>query len=65
MFALKFYEFCQRENSIYTVSCMLCLITHLKNKSLHGTEANTWNQMPDRGSDTANHMDHVHVSFTE
>lgn len=27
--------------------------------------ANTWNQMPDRGSDTANHMDHVHVSFTE
>ncbi|MGT2949587.1 LysM peptidoglycan-binding domain-containing protein [Streptococcus devriesei] len=25
--------------------------------------ANTWNQMPDRGSDTANHMDHVHVSF--
>ncbi|WP_019789838.1 LysM peptidoglycan-binding domain-containing protein [Streptococcus sobrinus] len=25
--------------------------------------AYTWNQMPDRGSDTANHMDHVHVSF--
>lgn len=25
--------------------------------------ANTWNQMPDRGSATANHYDHVHVSF--
>lgn len=25
--------------------------------------ANTWNYMPDRGSDTANHMDHVHISF--
>lgn len=25
--------------------------------------ANTWNQMPDRGGDTANHYDHVHVSF--
>lgn len=25
--------------------------------------AYTWNQMPDRGSDTANHYDHVHVSF--
>lgn len=25
--------------------------------------AYTWNEMPDRGSDTANHMDHVHVSF--
>ena len=27
--------------------------------------ANTWNQMPDRGGDTANHYDHVHISFTE
>ena len=26
--------------------------------------ANTWNQMPDRGDATANHYDHVHVSFT-
>lgn len=26
--------------------------------------ANTWNQMPDRGGDTANHNDHVHISFT-
>lgn len=25
--------------------------------------ANTWNPMPDRGSPTQNHMDHVHVSF--
>lgn len=25
--------------------------------------ANTWNLMPDRGSVTANHYDHVHVSF--
>jgi len=25
--------------------------------------ANTWNQMPDRGGDTANHNDHVHISF--
>ena len=25
--------------------------------------ANTWNQMPDRGGDTANHDDHVHISF--
>ena len=25
--------------------------------------ANTWNQMPDRGGDTANHYDHVHISF--
>ena len=25
--------------------------------------ANTWNYMPDRGGDTANHMDHVHISF--
>ncbi|MGT2926784.1 LysM peptidoglycan-binding domain-containing protein [Streptococcus cuniculipharyngis] len=27
--------------------------------------ANTWNPMPDRGSATQNHMDHVHVSFNE
>ena len=27
--------------------------------------ANTWNQMPDRGGDTANHYDHVHISFYE
>ena len=25
--------------------------------------ANTWNQMPDRGGDTANHNDNVHISF--
>ena len=25
--------------------------------------ANTWNQMPDRGGDTANHNDPVHISF--
>ena len=25
--------------------------------------ANTWNQMPDRGGDTANHNDHEHISF--
>ena len=25
--------------------------------------ANTWNQMPDRGGDTANHNDHVHISL--
>lgn len=25
--------------------------------------ANTWNMMPDRGSITANHYDHVHISF--
>ena len=25
--------------------------------------ANTWNQMPDRGGDTANHNAHVHISF--
>ena len=25
--------------------------------------ANTWNLMPDRGGVTANHYDHVHVSF--
>lgn len=27
--------------------------------------ANTWNPMPDRGSATQNHMDHVHVSMNE
>ena len=27
--------------------------------------ANTWNEMPDRGSVTENHYDHVHVSFYE
>ena len=25
--------------------------------------ANTWNQMPDRGSITENHYDHIHISF--
>ena len=25
--------------------------------------ANTWNLMPDRGGATANHYDHVHISF--
>ncbi|WP_299321558.1 hypothetical protein [uncultured Gemella sp.] len=27
--------------------------------------ANTWNLMPDRGGATANHYDHVHVSFVK
>ena len=27
--------------------------------------ANTWNLMPDRGGATANHYDHVHVSFAK
>lgn len=27
--------------------------------------ANTWNKMPDRGGATANHYDHVHVSFAK
>lgn len=27
--------------------------------------ANTWNLMPDRGSNTQNHKDHVHISFTQ
>ena len=31
-------------------------------ESIYGP-ANTWNQMPDRGSITENHYDHVHVSF--
>ena len=44
-FALKFYEVCQGGNSIYIVNCMLCLISHLKNKSLHGTEANIWDKI--------------------
>lgn len=30
--------------------------------SIYGP-ANTWNPMPDRGSVTENHYDHVHVSF--
>ena len=45
MFALKFYEVCQGGNSIYIVNCLLCLITHLKNKGLHGTEAKIWEQI--------------------
>lgn len=32
--------------------------------SIYGP-ANTWNQMPDRGSATENHYDHVHVSMNE
>ena len=32
--------------------------------SIYGP-ANTWNQMPDRGSVTENHYDHVHVSMNE
>ncbi|HGD1463242.1 TPA: LysM peptidoglycan-binding domain-containing protein [Streptococcus agalactiae] len=32
--------------------------------SIYGP-ANTWNAMPDRGSVTANHYDHVHVSFNK
>ena len=27
--------------------------------------ANNWNKMPDRGGATANHYDHVHVSFAK
>ena len=27
--------------------------------------ANTWNLMPDRGGVTANHYNHVHVSFVK
>ena len=33
-------------------------------ESIYGP-ANTWNQMPDRGSVTENHYDHVHVSMNE
>ena len=33
-------------------------------ESVYGP-ANTWNQMPDRGSVTENHYDHVHVSMNE
>ena len=33
-------------------------------ESIYGP-ANTWNQMPDRGSITENHYDHVHVSMNE
>lgn len=32
--------------------------------SIYGP-ANTWNQMPDRGSVTENHYDHVHISMNE
>ncbi|AIX03825.1 LysM peptidoglycan-binding domain-containing protein [Streptococcus agalactiae] len=32
--------------------------------SIYGP-ANTWNAMPDRGGVTANHYDHVHVSFNK
>ncbi|MEQ9764489.1 LysM peptidoglycan-binding domain-containing protein [Streptococcus jiangjianxini] len=32
--------------------------------SIYGP-ANTWNPMPDRGGVTANHYDHVHVSFND
>ena len=32
--------------------------------SIYGP-ANTWNEMPDRGSVTENHYDHVHVSMNE
>lgn len=45
-FALKFYEVCQGENSIYILNRMLCFITHLKNKVLQGTKAKTWDQIP-------------------
>lgn len=31
-------------------------------RNIYG-HANTWNKMPDRGGVTANHYDHVHVSF--
>lgn len=33
-------------------------------KSIYGP-ANTWNPMPDRGGVTANHYDHVHISFNK
>ncbi|MBP2621024.1 LysM peptidoglycan-binding domain-containing protein [Streptococcus panodentis] len=33
-------------------------------ESIYGP-ANTWNSMPDRGSATENHYDHVHVSMNE
>ncbi|SDB36376.1 LysM domain-containing protein [Streptococcus henryi] len=33
-------------------------------ESVYGP-GNTWNDMPDRGSVTENHYDHVHVSFNE
>lgn len=33
-------------------------------RSIYGP-ANTWNKMPDRGGTTANHYDHVHVSFAK
>ena len=32
--------------------------------NIYGPE-NTWNLMPDRGGVTANHYDHVHVSFVK
>jgi hypothetical protein len=32
--------------------------------NIYGPE-NTWNLMPNRGGVTANHYDHVHVSFVK
>ncbi len=36
---------------------------HLGWGSKYGPAFNTWNPMPDRGSVTENHYDHVHVSM--
>ena len=51
-FALKFYKVCQGANYIYIererVDYMLCLISHLKNKSLHSTESNIWDHCANR-----------------
>lgn len=35
---------------------------YMNQNNIYGP-ANTWNMMPDRGSVTANHYDHVHISF--
>lgn len=36
----------------------------MNTRNIYGP-ANTWNKMPDRGGVTANHYDHVHVSFAK
>jgi hypothetical protein len=35
---------------------------YMNQQNIYGPE-HTWNSMPDRGSPTQNHMDHIHVSF--
>ena len=35
---------------------------YMNQQNIYGPEY-TWNSMPDRGSPTQNHMDHIHVSF--